>query len=634
MGKKEFITYSFLKAIFEKNKDYIDTFCTFILKIIKINNTDDIKFIQKLTFDNYKILIPENTIKTILVRARKRRYLNKYNQLTEEGLKYIDSIEPVKDVDRRINELIDDVYNNLDDKSLNADEVGEILFNFINKNINSIIDFCLPLESCPSEFLVKKRTNYDGKLIEYFKLANSKKPQIWQTLVDIVYGSIISVAACAIDLNSVKKKFRNTQVFLDTNFIFSLFGLHGAEFERPAIELLNLLKKFNFDLKVFDFTVDETKNVLNNSITQRKKYIKGVRVNSIFSVINEKGWSEIDIINKIRKVPEDLKNLEIEILDTVVNIKEFRPKQEYFEILKKFKDITISYKINHDVAAIEEIKKIRGGLKNRLEESKAFFLTSDIKLSEANYLKMSHKENHTITEVIPDRFLTNVLWLKDPESFKDLPLNAVISANSKELFIDKRVWERFYENLKNLKISEKIDDSDISLLFYDDYFENKLLNFSEFDKELSDEIFILEGIEEAKKRFSEETKRKIEQEGKIYELEISEKDLEIQKQNRKEENIKATLYKGINRIAAVLTNLIFISIIIVMLLIAFFSTIFVMKNIILIPIICYIFALIGLIFAVLNFFKININIFKIKNNIRNKIQENLYNKNLKKFDLI
>ncbi len=43
MGKKEFIKYSILKAIFEKSKDYIDTFCTFILKIIKLNSIDGFK---------------------------------------------------------------------------------------------------------------------------------------------------------------------------------------------------------------------------------------------------------------------------------------------------------------------------------------------------------------------------------------------------------------------------------------------------------------------------------------------------------------------------------------------------------------------------------------------------------------
>lgn len=634
MGKKEFIAYSILKTIFEKNKDYIDTFCIFILKIIKTNNTFDIKIIQKLAFDDYKILIPENTVKTILIRARHRRYLDESNQLTAEGLKYIDNIESAENVDRRVNELLSDVYNFLNDKNLNENEVGEILLIFINNNISTIIDFCSPLESCSSEFLVKKRTAYDDKLIEYFNIANKRKPQIWQTLLDVVYGSIISVAACAIDLNNVKKKFRNVQVFLDTNFIFNIFGLHGAEFEKPANELLNLLKKFNFTLRIFDFTLDEIKKVLNNSITQRKKYIKGIKVNSIYSVINEKGWSAVDIINKIREIPEDLKNLNIEILYTTVNIKELKPKQEYFEILKEFKDISNSYKINHDVAAIEEIKRIRGGSKTNLEESKAFFLTSDIRLSEANYSKMSHSEDHTITEVIPDRFLTNILWLKDPESLKDLPLNAVISANSKDLFIDKRVWGRFYENLKNLKLSKKIDDTDISLLFYDDYFKNELLNFNQLDQEPSNEDFILDEIEEAKKRLSEENKSKIEQEGKKYELEISQKDFEIQKQNNKEENIKTVLNKNSNRSAIVITNLFFILLILIMLLIVFFSTISILKNIILIPIIGYFIALVGLLFAVLNFFGININAFKIKNNIRDGIQKKLYNKNLKKFGLI
>lgn len=410
------IVFALIKTLFEEKKDYIDTFCPFILKIINENKKIRVQKLQGLVYEKFNILIPENTLKTILIRAKKRKLIDENEQLTLEGLIYVEAIEKTKDVDRKINELLEDLKGFIGDKRLSTDQVSSLLFGFINKNLNNIVEYCYFFNEEETKLKTKNRSEHDKSIIEYFQICDKRKPQLWETLKDIVLGSIISISPCAIDINVAKKKFRNVTIYMDSNFLFSILNLHPSEFCRPAKELLNFLKKFNFKLKVFDFTLQEINRVLNNAILERKKYIKGIRINSIYSVVTEKELSEIDIINKIREIPQELEDLDIKIEITNINVMDYTPTKEDFEVLKEYKDIGSHYSINHDIVAIKQIAKIRGSKKRKIEESVAFFLSSDLKLSKANYEKMSHKEDRTITEVIPDILLTNILSLKDPES--------------------------------------------------------------------------------------------------------------------------------------------------------------------------------------------------------------------------
>ena len=629
MENNLFITYSLIKTLYEKKRDYIDTFCVFVIKVIKDKKKVILQDLQQSILEEYKLLIPENTLKTILIRAKKRNFINKDSKLTEEGVHYIEQIEDVRNVERKISELINDLRIFLNKKDLSDNNVYIIFRDFINKNISSILEFCLSYNKISSELLIKKKiTEYDQKIINYLNICNSRKPEIWKTIENIIFGSILFVSPCIIDINIAEKKFKSTYIFMDSNFIFSILDLHRPEFCKPSKELFSLLIKFNFKLRIFDFTLEEIIRVLNRAITERKKYIKDVEVNSIYSVIVDKGWSDIDIRNKIRDIRKELQEMNIDIEFTNINIKEYSPDDKYISILRKYKDISSSYKINHDIAAIEQIKKIRKHERTKLEETVALFLTSDQKLSKANYEEMSHKENGTIAEVIPEILLTNILWLKDPLSFKDIPLCAVIAANSNDIFIDKRVWERFYLNLVKLKQEKKITDLDISILFYDDYFKNKLLELGEVEIEKNTEDFILNELSSAKVRIDTNMQQKIESQRKIYELNISKKDEEISELIEVREKEKLKVLEECNKSAIKHARCIFICvgifIIILVISIYYLSRIFNFNN--------------ELIFfatflALVPLFGFKFNVLDLKQKLINKTRENMYKKVVKKYYL-
>jgi len=617
---KTLITYAFIKSIYDRNKDYLDTFSPLALIIIKRGNRPlDINKIQKNLTDYFKIRIPIHTLKSILARAKRKGYLiteERKNSLTDKGIKFLDNLESERDVERRINALKKDLKKYINDSSLDDEKILEILLQFINKNIETLIFFCVDSRSLDSLYDVPKRTSYENIMISYFYDTEKENPQIWRTIQDIVYGSIISLSPNTIDITEEKKKIRELRVFIDSNFLFSLLKLDIEEISKPILELFNLMKEYKFRIKIFDFTIDEVIRVLKGYIKNKNKYIEGVRVSSIYSTLKNKNWSSQDVLIFIQNLYKSMQQLGIAYYNTSINLKDFSPGQKLIEDLNEYKEYS-EYSFLHDLAAIKMIAKIRGGDEWKIENAKTIFLTSDLRLSKFNFEKMGHKEKNTICEVIPDKLLTNILWLKDQNKFANLPLSMVISANSKDLLINNRIWSRFIYNLEELKKSNQINDLDISMLFYDNHIINVLSDFNESDIKRIDSDFILEESLKSKQKIDEETKKKLEADKEIYNEKITEKDREIEKYINKFKKIRKGLEDKASNKANIFTNIIFIATFFLIVIVSTILPLLLKENIL----------FLAFLLAVLPILGLKINLFKIKS----KLKEKLFNKYLENY---
>jgi len=570
---RELYTYAMAKTLYEQRKDYIDTFYPFVLKILPDDKSPlKIGAIQSKVKDKFALDIPEHSLKSIITRAKKKGYLieEKWQaKLTEKGINYLERLEPEDEVNRRINELLEDIKNFLSEPQLSFDEVITILLNFVNENIYSLICFFNPTAEIVKVDIPKEKIRkYEGKLVQYFEIAERQKPATYRTLQDVVYGSVISAVAYSPNISEIEKKFKGVQVFLDTNFIFSVFELHPPEFSKQAKELFSLLKVNEVKLRIFDFTIEEMIGVLRNYLNEQHMYVPGVKVNSIYSTLKNLGYTIEDIREFIQKIEEKIWDLGIKIELTDIQLKNYRPsKDEYLNNILRYKGHQNERARNHDVAAIEMIKKIRGTQTREIERAKAIFLTSDLRLSNFDYLEMGHKENVTVCEVIPDRLLTNILWLKNPTAIKDVPLRSIIAIHSREILIDRKIWKRFYENARKLKEEGRISDRDLSMIFYNHYIEEVLSKLDESDVDKVTPELILEEIKNASKSIDIETQRKLEEQRKNFEEQITKKDFEKEQEwERKLEEMKGHIRKSADRKSKRLTNLITCAVLVVCLL--------------------------------------------------------------------
>jgi len=580
--EKLIYTYALIKSLYDQGEDYIDAFWPFVIKALLANKFMDSGSIQRSLREKFDLEMPLHVLGTVVNRAKRGDYVeqkDKRYKLTNKGLEYLDKLETDKEVERRINALLKDMgqFFTESNVSINSDQIRNLLFSFLRKNIEPLTEFINP--SAPLRGLTIPRIEgYESLLLEYIKSAEQQKPEHYETFQDMVIGSIISVVLYTEEPSKLTeigtRKFKHCQIFLDTNFVFSILELDTPEFNEPAKELLNLLKKYRFELKVFSFTVDEICGVINGYSRGAHRYPTTVRVDALYSSLKRKGWTTTDAREFIANIESTLseKGIQIEWKTKNVNLKTYTPaNEELRNTIRRFKPLQDLFHQNHDIAAVEKIREFRGKPVRNIEDSRVFFLTSDVRLNKFNFIEMGHKEKATVCEVILDRLLTNILWLKDP-SIK-LPLGTIIAVYSRDLFIKRRIWDRFYEVLQQLRQQGKVKDDNISMLFYHDHIEDVL---KELDEDEADKItpeFTLDVIEEASKLPEEEVKRKVEEKEKEFlqhlRKKVSEKEQEkerewLERLQKIKDGLRESAESKANRLSTISASVLTLLVLVVM----------------------------------------------------------------------
>jgi len=627
-------TYSLIKTLYEQGKDYIDTFVPFVLKIMPGDKSPlSLDSIGEGTRENFGLDIPEHSLQTIVTRAKRRGYIvqqRRQCRLTDQGNDYIDSLEPEPEVERRINELLEDIKDYLNEQlrlSLSLNETHNVVLSFIHENIEVIIEFLNPASSITQLNILEQRMKEcDRPLIDYFEIAKAKKPGLYKTLTDIVYGSLIGVAASDPDIAEINKKFGDIQIFLDSNYLLSVLGLHFDEFNRPAIELFDLLKVHRFKLMVFDFTIDEMVKVLMNYPREQGLYIPGIHVDSIYSILKSQGWTTEDMKKFVSKIEDRIWGLGAKIEPTTIDLQYYKPSnQQYRTKLSQYKPEQSLQSQNHDLAAIETIRKIRRSPRRKIEESRALFLTSDLRLARFDFIEMAHKDRATVCEVIPDQVFTNILWLKNPTIAKDIPLKSIVAVHSREMFINRRIWRRFCENLKNLRDEGRISNTDIAMLLYGHHIEEVLKTYASSQIEEITPEFILRETEKVSKRIAQETKRAIKEQREIFEIQLGQKEQKFElRLHTIKENVKA---KAIEKAKKLAMGGIFIPVLISGGILAYFLLVkgWILSSQILLAITS--------VTGFLSFLGIKINLLNIQKYLQDKIFQRTYRKSLSELSL-
>lgn len=514
---REIVTYALVRYCWGEGADHLDCFWPFAVRAVPGDGKlVDLPYIKDQVKAQFELDVPLYSLSAILRRAEQGEYVRRSRTdypvtekycLTEKGLAYQDNVVAESEVERRMHALFVDIRQLLDKEfnlSASEDDISIALLALIRRNVEPLIEFFNP--SVPSQRPIrftKRLTRLSNYLAKYMEVADREKPEHYETLRDIVLGAILTTVLNAQDISKVTKgkalKFKGCKLLLDSNYIFSMLGLHEKEFSDAAKELFSLLKSHKFNLSVFSFTIDEICRVMNGYITGGYKYPVSIAVeNSIYSKLKRDGWRDKDVKEFIMSIEGKLEEIGIETeIVTDIDLDNYVASNSLREAIVQRKPTQPLSSQNHDLAAIDKIKALRKHPVRRLENAKVLFLTSDRGLNRFNFVDMGHGANGTIGEVILDSLLTNILWLSNPEA--NISLKSIIAAHSHGLFIKREVWLKFYEALKKIRLEEKVDDQAISTLFYDDFVKKELIDFDQSRLDEINEEFALSKVEKASK---------------------------------------------------------------------------------------------------------------------------------------
>lgn len=511
------LLYALVKTFYDQGKDYLDSFWPFILKALPQNDKNiSLERLQGDIRERSGISIPIYSLVAILTRAKRKGFVDQNDKavrLTTSGLNELKKLEPEHEVSRRINSLVEDARNYLKLNhgiELDAAHTLGLIQKFVIENSYLMGGLVT------GEGLTAPQDCFDGNgprewhfaLLNYFKEIDRAKPDQFNTLRDIICGSIIATTMSLEKITDVNKRFEKTIIYLDTNIIFSILGMHFVEYNHPAQELIELMKREGtFEFRVFDFTIEEVISVLRNYPGVRHYYFPAVRVRTIHSSLKMNGWTPSKVLKFITSIDIELSKHNISVEKTNIKLKNVELNEEEIVKMHNYKYSRNKLSISHDWAAIDTIAKLRNGSIRNIEKCKRTFLTADRGLAKYNYCEFGHKELGTVAEVILDRIFTNILWLKNPVIISQIPLGLIVAVHSRELFIDNVVWIKFYETVSEMHKSNQTDERDMTIIFNDLQIQNELLNIDGSDVNKINKEWVFSKLVGARKRYDEDVKK-------------------------------------------------------------------------------------------------------------------------------
>lgn len=308
--------------------------------------------------------------------------------------------------------------------------------------------------------------------------AKTKTPDIFEHLIVLVKGQMLSNALTCSDLESIPRKFNGVTFYLDTPLILQLFGLEGAPLEQAAVEMIELVRNLKGTFAVFDHTAEEVYGVLEGA----ERHLDDPKARGlVITEMRRAGKTASDLALFRGRLQELYKHHDISRRNTPAYISTFQIDEAVLHDSLQ-EEITYGNRraVDYDVNSIRSIYALRRGLgPSRLEDAGAALVTSNSALARAAYeYGRNYEGTREVSAVITNFSLANHAWLKAPLGSPDLPQAEVIALCYAAMNPRENLWSAYIQEIDKLKEIGNITPRDHELLRYSLRARDELMNLT------------------------------------------------------------------------------------------------------------------------------------------------------------
>ena len=488
------VSVAMLKVNYDlHNRDYIDYLVPFVGHALASHKGKLVvlDLVKKDIQEIFGLNLPRGTIELCLKRMTKHKYL------IRDSNQYIVSKDiPESDIDerrvaaKRDADVVVSALKRFMQASAQKELSDEEAYGAIIEYLKQFSIECLSayVRGTPLPDVQNGKAESDVVMVSLFvKQAYLSESELFERIVNLVKGHMLSNALLCPDLEAIGRKFDDVKFFFDTPYLFRLLGLDGTAHKKLALELTGLLKNLRGKLYVFSHTLDEMSSIL----LYCEKSINDARANGqILREFRRSGKTASDVVLLKGKIPELLKTYGVEITSTPdYKYTKLQIDESAFEHLYRDEVPGIRENaIKHDVNSVRSIYVLRMDVHpRRLEDSIAVFVTTNAAFSKAAFdYGRKYEASREVTTVITDFSLSNLAWLKAPVGAPDLPQREVIAYCYAALQPSSKLWARYLEELEKLKAESAITERDHQLLRFSLKAEEELMGMTlGADEELS-----------------------------------------------------------------------------------------------------------------------------------------------------
>jgi hypothetical protein len=463
------VTFALITAFYKYGKTLYASFLPLIIDCVQktANEYIAIDDLQKKCKEIYGIDFPQNVIKRILIVGKGEGYFSIEKEIIKKNEK-IDKIS-VSETQKKILEEHEYIINNFitfirssKEIEITKDQAESAMYEFMEENVYKLIKDIIVRDAIETKTSGHELKISFGQYLKHIIESGNEASLLY--ISDIAKGLMIQNAIYLPNNDTLERKFNDTFLVLDTPIILSLLGYAGKELGKPIKEFIEIAIANNAKLGVFDFTISEVASILQDCGDRIKNKSNNTHGRTLEYFI-EKNFSYEQIVIFKDRLLVDIRKHNIEILT----------KPEYFEDyymdeIKLEKCIDKHVKYRHegakrkDIDALATTFNLRKGKNNiYLEESKAIFITTNYGLvkSAKEYF---YKDRQHIDIAMTDFYITNVLWIKKPIKYPDLPLKRIIADIFSSLQPSDAIWNAFITEVDSMEENGDLTYSDVIAL--------------------------------------------------------------------------------------------------------------------------------------------------------------------------
>ena len=506
MNNNILISTAMLSAFWEKKqKDNLDLLIPFlkysIAKTTNVNSAVNIaavtNYMQKeFGYDS----MPYNVIAAMLKRLSKLDVLRRKNKsyILIESLDSIvdnfdnDSLLYGEQIEKVIDALIKYAYDN-DGYNWNHDSATSSLIDFFVAR-----GICIVQDTYALNLLNKKDDKKQYCIAQFIIYARDNLPIVFGCLENMVKGFFISTVISLQPDNRdvVLSKFKKLTCFIDTSIILGALGLKTKEENEAATQMLSMLVENGCELRCFEHTVDEIKDIINAYKNRHSNPFKAVYTPTL-EAWDEKKYTTTNIL-LFQAILESRieKNFNMKIVYEDIGKSDNFDKEDF----ENFVGGKILYnnpgRLSNDADSVEAILCRRGRHSSeKIEDCGYIFITSNTRLVNATKKYFREKSNllgNTVPPIVSDVDMSAIVWMKCYSTHKDYPKCKLIENALCASKPSAELMNAFYDCLETTKSAGKISAEEAAMIRIELFCVKEMITTVRGDKKNITEKLVLD----------------------------------------------------------------------------------------------------------------------------------------------
>lgn len=536
--KSALTSLALIKAIWDvEKKDYIENFVPLFGDLIRkyygvLSKGFDEDIISQFVKSEYGLVIPYHPTSVILNRLRKRGTIYRSEgRLYPDASRIIDSgfSSKARDQERKIDDILTEFQQFARAEyqvDLSTDAANAALIGFLKTYDLEVISSFKSRDMLPD---VSPRKEQLVLFAFFVKHAYDTAPRLYEDLVSIAVGYVISSVILNEHLENFRGKLKGKTFYLDTNIILKLLSLETPENAEAYSGLLDLLLSQGASVKCFQHTVDEAQAILEGCrgwLTSSA--FNPSRASRVCLNLHDLGYRESDLDHLVATLEKRLEAIGIEISAAPdPNIEhEYQPDESalraeilavYAEANRFFDPALKEFTIDRDVKSISAIYKLRRGRRPRLlVDARYTFITANQTLAGVAYQydKKQYGNHFAIPVCLSDTFVGTILWMNKPTYAVKINRKRLIADCLAAIEPSPALMERFLEVVEALKQRRAITEEEYLVVRSDRVGRELLMQRTLGSMTISD-ADALDVVDEARKRIAHEEREALENERRL-----------------------------------------------------------------------------------------------------------------------